>query len=1528
MSQVKVAVRVRPMNDRERELGCKNVIEMDGPYTIIKHPTVMEGPNAQKVFAFDYSYWSYDTISHKNNYADQQRVFQDLGIDILNNAFEGFNCCIFAYGQTGAGKSYSMLGYGGNEGKGLIPRVCEAIFERLKLNKDPHLTSSVEVSFMEIYNETVKDLLCPKNNKKGGLKVRNHPKTGPYVEDLARLPVVSYEEIERLMDDGVKSRTVAATTMNATSSRSHAVFTIVLTQTIESDAKGFGGRQIVSKIHMVDLAGSERAGVMENARLKEGANINKSLSTLGKVISALAKKASSGQKVFVPYRDSVLTWLLKESLGGNSKTIMLAAISPADVNYEETLSTLRYADSAKKIKNNAIVNEDPTNKLIRELQEELERLRAELMTISKANRSLASLEDANDGNKDRVIEVLQEKLRQNEQYITELNKQWEEKFRDTSFNCLEREFNVSLAIRAVSRLPHLVDLSGTSSTLVHYLEKGETLVGTIVDDGERVPDVPLEGLNIHAEHCLLDHREDGTVWVIPLDGVVFVNGIRVSHSRRLTHGCRVIFGTSHVFRFSHPDEAARCVYDELNKSKDDVVDLDSALSERAAVDVESFFSTILWSDMFEEDKRELEQRFKQFSATKERERDQIQRQLVRLRAQFEQYMLQLEQREMQTNDKSTQMTIIQQKEELCHTFACRYRELQLMKRHLALSIHQQQKTLAHLALQVWNEKWECQRLQERIVSMLSLIDEATTIVEALGIPLYFALELYNSFPEPHIHSVSFSNSIFFGHSSHINVGVRIINTQNKLQFTSDFVAFQERVRLMRELYQAHLRTEVNSRTMVDFCTEASPFYILPQSKRLVGTAHFYLRGLLYLTHITRCVVILDQNGNSQGELTLSVSRISLTRPSCDLDMAGNRDVETGDNRSLLEHTPIQHLEPGQDVEITVRIQSATGLPLDRFTDIACHLTFYDQSFVKTSAGTIQGNVLVFEHSFQFAICNVSEEFISYLQHDALSVELWGQLTISAADAEICDYLRMKDAVEGTDHLLASLTILEPCDFHGGSSDDDHVEFISTTIQRELFAEPSIVFRLHPHHTRRRIALSITSSSQHSPITILGCESAMIGKFLRVNSAFSSEVVTTDQKRMFPLKVLRVTSSTVELEWDMTTMNAPTLTALLLPNSKSQKRGRSQRYRSKKDVMNDIVAGTHVHEKIVGQLEVVLVLAEFSLPVSIVKRIAFKYVHNTGLAHTEFETQLFNQFASKNENSNMSNEDCAQFLISVTRTRYLDVSRDIQSINALIEQQCLQQKRLEIALALSKLRQELDLEQTLTIPPNNNSSSNRQSVMPTFSDEHASQETLLQNISNLEKQLISLTRKDCRQRQQTIITSWLKVQVDEFQVFNFESKKSGFLAKRNRRQEWKMWWFVLSHAYLAYFVRQGDAKPKGLFDLHNVSVTTLPSAQFNTHCFAVVNAARMRLWILQATSAEEMHSWMEAIEPTKKFKETIEWEKKQTKAQIDQAYQEVKAHQEKIIALSKELDAIFEENQALKRQNAELLQAIQEINKTV
>ena len=231
--------------------------------------------------------------------------------------------------------------------------------------------------------ERVRDLLNP--STKAGLKVREHPSTGPYVEDLAKLVVGTFAEIENLMDEGNKARTVAATNMNETSSRSHAVFTLILTQK-RHDVETNMQTEKVSRISLVDLAGSERATSTgaTGARLKEGAEINRSLSTLGRVIAALADvstgKSAKKKGTQVPYRDSVLTWLLKDSLGGNSMTAMIAAISPADINFDETLSTLRYADSAKRIKNHAVVNEDPNARMIRELKEELQQLRSKLST--------------------------------------------------------------------------------------------------------------------------------------------------------------------------------------------------------------------------------------------------------------------------------------------------------------------------------------------------------------------------------------------------------------------------------------------------------------------------------------------------------------------------------------------------------------------------------------------------------------------------------------------------------------------------------------------------------------------------------------------------------------------------------------------------------------------------------------------------------------------------------------------------------------------------------------------------------------------------------------------------------------------------------------------------------------------------------------------------------------------------------------------------------------------------------------------
>ncbi|EPY82654.1 hypothetical protein CB1_000637017 [Camelus ferus] len=348
------------------------------------------GRERTKTFTYDFSFYSADTKSP--DYVSQEMVFKTLGTDVVKSAFEGYNACVFAYGQTGSGKSYTMMGDSGDSG--LIPRICEGLFSRInETTRWDEASFRTEVSYLEIYNERVRDLLRRKSSKTFNLRVREHPKEGPYVEDLSKHLVQNYGDVEELMDAGNINRTTAATGMNDVSSRSHAIFTIKFTQAkFDSEMPC----ETVSKIHLVDLAGSERADATgaTGVRLKEGGNINKSLVTLGNVISALADLSQDAsnpfvkkKQVFVPYRDSVLTWLLKDSLGGNSKTIMIATISPADVHYGETLSTLRYANRAKNIINKPTVNEDPNVRLIRELRAEIARLKTLLAQGSQVGSS-------------------------------------------------------------------------------------------------------------------------------------------------------------------------------------------------------------------------------------------------------------------------------------------------------------------------------------------------------------------------------------------------------------------------------------------------------------------------------------------------------------------------------------------------------------------------------------------------------------------------------------------------------------------------------------------------------------------------------------------------------------------------------------------------------------------------------------------------------------------------------------------------------------------------------------------------------------------------------------------------------------------------------------------------------------------------------------------------------------------------------------------------------------------------------------
>lgn len=331
----------------------------------------------EKSFTFDKSFWSHDDADE--HYAHQEHVYNSLGEEFLDHNFEGYHTCIFAYGQTGSGKSYTMMGT--PEQQGLIPRTCQDLFERIESNDSPNISYTVRVSYFEVYNEHVRDLLVPRTDPPCYLKIRESPTEGPYVKDLTDQPVRNYDDIMRLMKSGDMSRTVASTKMNDTSSRSHAVFTIMLKQ-IHADMSSGETTERTARIRLVDLAGSERAKATEatGQRLREGSNINKSLTTLGRVIAALANDSNlattsripggsrkpPAPKEVVPYRDSILTWLLKDSLGGNSKTAMIACISPSD--YDETLSTLRYADQAKRIRTRAIVNQDHLSTAERDAQ--------------------------------------------------------------------------------------------------------------------------------------------------------------------------------------------------------------------------------------------------------------------------------------------------------------------------------------------------------------------------------------------------------------------------------------------------------------------------------------------------------------------------------------------------------------------------------------------------------------------------------------------------------------------------------------------------------------------------------------------------------------------------------------------------------------------------------------------------------------------------------------------------------------------------------------------------------------------------------------------------------------------------------------------------------------------------------------------------------------------------------------------------------------------------------------------------------
>ncbi|OJJ51038.1 hypothetical protein ASPZODRAFT_11884 [Penicilliopsis zonata CBS 506.65] len=511
---VRVVVRVRKFLPREIQRNAECLIAMDPHTQMTKLRAPKPSPDDEgkpksqargkiledKAFVFDNSFWSHDEADE--HYATQEDVYNCLGEDFLDHNFEGYHTCIFAYGQTGSGKSYTMMGT--PEQPGLIPRTCEDLFERIENSTNPDISYNVRVSYFEVYNEHVRDLLVPRTETPYYLRIRESPSDGPYVKDLTEVTVRNFTELMKFMRKGDMSRTVASTKMNDTSSRSHAVFTITLKQ-IHHDFSTDETTERTARIRLVDLAGSERAKSTEatGQRLREGSNINKSLTTLGRVIAALADPKQGRQgtrkaKDVVPYRDSILTWLLKDSLGGNSKTAMIACISPSD--YEETLSTLRYADQAKRIRTRARVNQDHVSAAERDKQiaEMAETIRTLQLSVSLAAVNKRESEIQNER-----LEEYQQKVEKLQRLMEETKMVSECKIRQLQTENEALRMHLKLALDSLRNPIPIVTIEKRKNSLISEDDAGES---QLIDDKENATPPP------HSEpEPDLDWDEDDTI---------------------------------------------------------------------------------------------------------------------------------------------------------------------------------------------------------------------------------------------------------------------------------------------------------------------------------------------------------------------------------------------------------------------------------------------------------------------------------------------------------------------------------------------------------------------------------------------------------------------------------------------------------------------------------------------------------------------------------------------------------------------------------------------------------------------------------------------------------------------------------------------------------------------------------------------------------------------------------------------------------------------------------------------------------
>ena len=880
-----------------------------------------------------------------------------------------------------------MVGYG--DDKGIIPLVTEEIFERIKRNEDKDTTFRVEASMMEIYNEQVRDLFNPKNNPTGGLKVRENPKTGPYVESLSLLPVSSYKEIEDLMDAGTRSRTVASTQMNATSSRAHTLVQVIITQT-KVDHATMKATDKVSKLNLIDLAGSERAESTgaTGDRLKEGCAINKSLSALGNCITALADMTDPKKKkkaLFIPYRDSVLTWLLKESLGGNAKTIMIAALSPADINYEETLGTLRYADRAKQIQTKAKVNEDPNQKLIRELREEIEKLRQIAAGKIPAGGAVDAGGPASSGGGNAAAdEELKRQLQESEELIKNLNKSWEEKLAEA-----ERVKNEKQSLmEGISmddldpKAPHLSNLHEDPmmcGAIVYGLKEGETRLGR--GSAEEPVEIKLIGLGIQPLHCTIVTEAGGEkVTLQPSERArMFHNGHLVRDPVELHHHDRLLFGQNHVFLFKFPKEVDALlekgedvpapfdfenVLEELNAAQGQSLpvnaDDESAKAEQLQMKLQSMEKKIRLE--LGHTQSLIKQQEKEFSSKVTTVRDRRDKKQQDLRAKCgqdlteEEFRRKLTSLEFETSkqEESLKVDFEKKKDELTAKHSSLERQLAMHDEIVELAEHRRYKVNANAAL-----------LEEKLLKVIPMVNEANLMSEEMKKGVNFELNLVTRISS----SADMNLPEELRYDKHVDLTIKVKDESDDSVKVWSHEKFLNRIYLIREAYQQMLEAGGGTSTEVD--RESDPFWD-PIEEQTIGTAMIYLHFVSHMIPVDFDTPVLDHRGMEQAKIWIEL---------LPLDVGGNPIDEYVENPEQLIGTKMSFL---------LRITRATGIPKALSSNVCCRFKWYlDDEFTEVPPCLSVTINPKFEWEKLFTFDPLTRDNIEYLSAKALTVEVLG-----------------------------------------------------------------------------------------------------------------------------------------------------------------------------------------------------------------------------------------------------------------------------------------------------------------------------------------------------------------------------------------------------------------------------------------------------------------------------------------------------------------------------------------------------------